>query len=239
MKKVNGILIILSLVFGLILITQSCQKSDNLTPTAIQRTDKELIEVIVNNTEFALFNSNIKKIVELSRLTNLSQEKKLNELNDFAKKADSKGSTVFFLNSLGLLNADSIIALNERNFNIIYNIKVNIPELRNSESGRVKMIFNQAIELWNSKNKLNENLLRSLDVCSSNYASGRAACEKQLALELSAASVAGAAGAAAGTPLAGGIIFFGGVAIAYLHEHSCKQDVLSAWTDCRASHPIH
>lgn len=217
----------------------SCQKSENLIVNEVEKTDQEIVQIILNKEEFKNFTTNLSKIVQLSNIARLNNNKDLNGLNSIAKKVISRETATSFLKELGLLNSDQIILLNEQNYNILNKIIAEIPILKKSEQNRIINLFNLTIISSKNQTELDKYLIRSNDICSSAYGSGMNSCSNGLAEELATAAIAGAAGALAGSPAAGAMIYFGGVALAYMHEHSCRQNVVGVWQACRADHLIH
>lgn len=227
------------MISGLLFSNFSCQKKESFPIGDIKKTDEELVQIIINKSEFSVFANNLNKILDLSKVSVTSSEKNIISLQKDASNVNSRERAVLFLKSLGLLNAEQIILINEENVGLLNKIIANTHELTNLATDRIRTVFKLAIEKRNSNEKLERNLFRSLDVCSSAYASGINGCTRQLGVELLAVETATIAGVAAGSPIAGGIIFLGGVAGAYLHEYSCRQDVLGAWKACREEHPIN
>jgi hypothetical protein len=229
----------LIVIFVLSFFLFSCQKSENLIVNEVEKTDQEIVQIILKNEEFKQFNTNLSKIVQLSNIARVNRNKNLDGLNSIAKKVISRETATSFLIELGLLNSDQIILLNEQNYNILNKIIAEIPSLKKSQQNRIINLFNLAIISSKNQTELDKYLIRSNDICSSAYGSGMNNCSNELALELGAAAVAGAAGSLAGSPAAGAMIYFGGVALAYMHEHSCRQNVVGVWQVCRAEHPLH
>lgn len=228
------VIIVISL-FSSIVLMLGCEKEANIIEK--NRSEKEIIKLVLEKSEFIKVNINLNRIIELSKIKNelvvnfISVKSSTKEVNSV-----SKANT--FLKSIGIVNADKILELCNNNYELIQKIIFGIPEIKNMHPVEKTDLFNKIFLEYDRINKQTY-VMKSMDICSSGYANGMDACSRQLALELGTSAVAGAAGMAAGTPLAGGIIYFGGIALAYLHESSCQQDVKNTWSACRAENPIN
>jgi hypothetical protein len=214
-----------------------CNKQSNIQMEAMS--DEQIIKAILNKQEYTEINKNLIKIIELSKNNSFSKVN-IEDFNLVVKNVNSKSTATKFLKELGLVNYDEIVNINEQNFNLFQKIISEIPSLKNKSINQISSLFDKAY-IENERNYTQAERLKyvAMDICSSTYGNGMNSCGNLLAIELATAATAGAAGALAGTPAAGGLLFFGGTAIAYIHNISCRQDVVSAWTQCRKEHPIH
>ena len=200
--------------------------------------DEQIIKTILIKQEYSEINKNLIKIIELSKDNSLSKVN-IEKFNLDVKNIKSKSTTTRFLKELGLVNCDEIVNLQEQNFNLFQKIISEIPGFKNKSINQISALFEKAY-IENEQNHTKSERLKNvaMDICSSGYEIGMNSCGNLLAIELATSATAGAAGALAGTPAAGALLFFGGTAIAYIHNISCRQDVVSAWTQCRKEHPI-
>ncbi len=87
-------------------------------------------------------------------------------------------------------------------------------------------------------NETNTPMIKSLDECSSGYGSNMHACEITFSVEMAIVAGGAAISAVFGTPVAGGSVFFGGLAAASAHFYGCKHLALDTWRSCRQEHPL-
>lgn len=214
-----------------------CKKQTNIQIEKIS--DEQIIDAILDTKEYAEINKNLIKIIELSK-NNSGVKVSTEDLNLVVKNIKSISELTKFLKELGIVKYDEIVELNMQNFNLFQKIITGIPGFENKTINQISSLFNNA-SIENERNFTKGERLKyvTMDICSSAYTIGLKSCDDQLAIELATAAITGAAGAIGGTPAVGAVLYFGGIGIAYIHENSCRQNVLNEWINCRKEHPIN
>jgi hypothetical protein len=214
-----------------------CKKQTNIQIEKIS--DEQIIDAILDTKEYAEINKNLIKIIELSK-NNSGVKVSTEDLNLVVKNIKSISELTKFLKELGIVKYDEIVELNMQNFNLFQKIITGIPGFENKTINQISSLFNKAY-IENERNFTKGERLKyvTMDICSSAYTIGLKSCDDKLTIDLASAALAGVVGTLAGSPPSGAALYFGGIAIAYMQETSCRQNVLNEWINCRKEHPIN
>lgn len=229
---------ILALTFSTSILLISCKKNESqLMQNKANRSDETIINLLSINMSFLKFNENNKESV---RLTSDANNIKIDmyAIQREAAKINSPETAKKFLQKMNIPNEEKIVELYYQNCRLLLKICEDIPELKGKDVVFIKNIFSNSIARSKGIKTDMPFLLPEGDECASAYGISMSACQSDYMIHIAEAALAGAVAAIA-NPLAGALVYFGGLAIAYTTNTACRHQVVLTHEQCRIAHPIN
>ncbi len=223
-----GILSALTSIMLFALVFAGCKKEslkEDKDILSLKISSSEKFDLLYNSLSFIKKQSQIfsNPLIEYSDLEINQQLTSIKDGNSFNK----------FLNILGYSKPESFVNnILGLNF-LIQDIFNQYPSLYQFDKAEITDIF---IKAYYRKKYDLQSQIKSMDICSQDYADRISDCEEDLALGL---FVAGVGGFIAGGGIGAPATILLGAGAAYYQESRCRARAVRDWKKCRTEHPLN